>query len=113
MNPMPKTTSFVVVGDKTSASVNNIIDAKEYIVVGYRWVLECIARDRYDLPTMQHVSERGGGEREVGKSNFCGGRVAKSTQFARCGVVFNVKSSRWWVAPPVGVCTDDSLPQNG
>ncbi|CAM9320873.1 unnamed protein product [Ectocarpus sp. 12 AP-2014] len=55
-NPMP-TTSFVVVGDTTSVSVKNLIASpkKEYNVVGYRWVLECIHQKAYKFPSMEHV----------------------------------------------------------
>lgn len=59
-NPILNTTSFVVVGDKGSVSVTNVIKTKQYNVVGYRWVLQCIERKAYDFPPMQHVSERDG-----------------------------------------------------
>lgn len=51
------TTAFVVVGDTTSVSVKNLIASpkKEYNVVGYRWVLECIHQKAYKFPSMEHV----------------------------------------------------------
>lgn len=55
---MPKTTSFVVVGEKNPIRVQRIIATKTYNVVDYRWVLECIERKAYEFPAMQHVSER-------------------------------------------------------
>lgn len=55
---MPKTTSFVVVGEKTPVRVQSIIATKKYNVVDYRWILECIERKTYEFPAMQHVSER-------------------------------------------------------
>lgn len=68
---MPKTTSFVVVGEKTPVRVRSVIATKQYNVVDYRWVLECIERKTYEFPAMQHVSERAS-EREREKSCFRG-----------------------------------------
>lgn len=54
---MLNTTSFVVVGDKGSVSVTNVIGSNKYNVVDYRWVLQCIERKAFEFPSMQHVSE--------------------------------------------------------
>ncbi len=97
MNPMPKTTSFVVVGDKPTVSVQSIIDAKKFNVVGYRWVLECIKRNRYEFPAMHHVSERGG----VGRK---GGRGIRSWEnmllWGRYGGVYSIRAI-WRSVPDV------------
>ncbi|CAM9475934.1 unnamed protein product [Pylaiella littoralis] len=54
-NPMLNTTSFVVVGDKGSVSVTNVIGSNKHNVVDYRWVLQCIERKAFEFPSMQHL----------------------------------------------------------
>eukprot|EP00752_Nemacystus_decipiens_P016381 g14643.t1 len=54
-NPMSKTTSFVVVGEKNTVRVKRIIATAQYNVVDYRWILECIERKTYVFPAMQHL----------------------------------------------------------
>ena len=50
-------TAFVIVGSKNSITVQNIVAAGKYNVVGYRWVLECIERKAYEFPSMRYVSD--------------------------------------------------------
>ncbi|CAM9713851.1 unnamed protein product, partial [Laminaria digitata] len=47
-------TAFVIVGSKNSITVQNIVAAGKYNVVGYRWVLECIERKVYEFPSMRY-----------------------------------------------------------
>lgn len=62
---MEKTTSFVVVGEKTDIRVKSVMASRKFNVVDYRWVLECIERKTYEFPAMQHVSERDGERGDV------------------------------------------------
>lgn len=53
-------TAFVIVGSKNSITVQNIVAAGKYNVVGYRWILECIERKAYEFPSMRYVSDTSG-----------------------------------------------------
>ncbi|CAM9817774.1 unnamed protein product [Discosporangium mesarthrocarpum] len=56
-NPREDTTSFVVVGAKNTVSVQGYINSGLYNVVDYGWLLDCIARGKYEFPTIEHLRQ--------------------------------------------------------
>lgn len=57
-NPSSSNTSYVIVGDRNTVSVKNVIASRQYNVVGHRWILECIERGQYAFPSFPHVRQR-------------------------------------------------------